>query len=60
MNKNEKSSMFLIEKLDALEWDMKLLNTSVTITHTPLRTLMSMIKADVVLPSRELLRRVYP
>jgi len=59
MNHSKKSRMFTIEKLVALEWNLKLLNTSVTTTHTPLRTLRSMVKANVVLPTRDMLDNVY-
>ena len=39
MNKKEKKHVFPIEKkLAAIEWRLKLLKTSVKITHAPLRT----------------------
>jgi hypothetical protein len=56
MNQSKKP-MFSIEKLIALEWNLKLLNTSVTTTHTPIRTLRSIIRANVVLPTRDMLAR---
>jgi hypothetical protein len=47
-----KNHMFPIEKkLAALEWNLKLLNTSITITHTPIRTIKSLVNVNVVLPA---------
>jgi len=60
MNQRKKDYVFPIEKkLAAIEWNLKLLNTSVTTTHTPLCTLKSMIKANVVLPTREKIEQIF-
>lgn len=59
MNQKNKRYSFPIEKkLAAIERNLKLLNTSVTTTHTPLRTLKSMVKANVVLPTRHILEKI--
>jgi len=59
MNQKNKRYRFPIEKkLAAIERNLKLLNTSVTTTHTPLRTLKSMVKANVVLPTRHTLEKI--
>jgi len=59
MDLRKKAHPFPIEKkLATIEWNLKLLNTSMTTTHTPLRTLKSMIKADVVLPTKDALQNV--
>ena len=53
------SHTFLIEeKLAALEWNLKLLNISMTITHTPVQTLKSMVKGKIVLPTIEKLEKI--
>ncbi|MEM1566494.1 MAG: hypothetical protein QW510_05365 [Candidatus Bathyarchaeia archaeon] len=46
------------EKLAALEHALKLLNTSVTVTHTPLRTVKSMVKGNIVYPTIEKLEKL--
>lgn len=46
------------EKLAALEWSLKLLNTSVMVTRTPIRTIKSMIKGYVVLPAIQKLGKI--
>ncbi|MCK4313142.1 hypothetical protein KAU92_04955 [Candidatus Bathyarchaeota archaeon] len=59
MNQEKKRYTFPIEKkLATIEWNLKLLNTSVTTTHTVLRTLKSMIKANVVLPTRDMFEKI--
>lgn len=59
MNQRKRGHSFLIEKkLNAIEWNLKLLNTSITTTRTPLRTLRSMIKADIVLPTSDTLQKI--
>lgn len=59
MNQRKNGHSFPIEKkLAAIEWNLKLLNTSVTTTRTPLRTLKSMIKADVMLPTKDVLQKI--
>lgn len=59
MEKNNKNQIFPIEeKLAAIEYSLKLLNTSITITHTPLRTLKSMIKGNIVQPTIEKLEKL--
>jgi hypothetical protein len=59
MNQSKKPYIFPIEKkLAAIEWNLKLLNTSVTTTHTPICTLKSMVKANVVLPIRDILEKI--
>jgi hypothetical protein len=59
MNQKKKDYTFPIEKkLATIEWNLKLLNTSVTTTHTPLCTLKSMIKASVVLPTKDVLEKI--
>ncbi len=45
------------EKLAALEHALKLLNTSITITHTPMRTLKSMVKGNIIQPTIEKLEK---
>ena len=55
----KQKKIFPIEKkLATIEWKLELLKTSVTTTNTPLRTLKSMIQADVVLPARERLKKL--
>jgi hypothetical protein len=59
MNQNKESHIFPIErKLAAIEWNLKLLKTSVTTTHTPICTLRSMLRGNVVLPTRDVLDKV--
>jgi hypothetical protein len=59
MNQSKKPYVFPIErKLAAIEWDLKLLKTSVTTTHTPVCTLKSMVRANVVLPTRDILVKI--
>lgn len=59
MNQRKKRHTFPIEKkLAAIERNLKLLNTAVTTTHTPLRTLKSIIKADVVRPTKDMLQKI--
>jgi len=59
MGKRKSNYAFPIEeKLAALEWNLKLLNTSVTITHTPIQTLKSMVKGNIVLPTIEKLEKI--
>jgi len=55
MKKNHISS--IEEKLAKLEHTLKLLNTSITITHTPLRTLKSMVKGNIIQPTIEKLEK---
>lgn len=51
MEKDKKNHVFPVEKkLADLEHSLKLLNASVTVTHTPLRTLKSMVKGNMVQP----------
>jgi hypothetical protein len=55
----KKNYVFPIEKkLAALEWNLKLLNTSITITHTPIRTVRSLVNGNVVLPAVEKLEKL--
>jgi len=59
MNQKAKDHVFPIEKkLAAIEWNLKLLKTSAGITHTPLRTLKSMIEVSVVAPTGSFLREI--
>jgi len=59
MNHKEKDHVFPIEKkLAAIEWNLKLLKTSAEITHTPLRTLKSIIEVSVVAPTENFLREI--
>jgi len=59
MNQRKKDYVFPIEKkLATIEWNLKLLNTATTTTHTPLRTLKCMVKANVVLPTRDMLEQI--
>jgi hypothetical protein len=55
---NQRKIFPIEKKLAAIEWKLELLKTSVTTTNTPLRTLKSMIQADVVLPTRERLKKL--
>ena len=53
MNQKKKARMLPIEeKLEAIIWNLKLLKTSAQITHTPLRTIKSMIQVSVVAPTQ--------
>jgi hypothetical protein len=55
----KKSHVFPIEKkLAALEWNLKLLNASITITHTPIRTVKSLVTGNVILPAIEKLEKL--
>ena len=59
MNRKEKTRVFPIEeKLAAIEWNLNLLKTSADITHTPLRTLKSMIQVSVMVPTQNFLREI--
>jgi len=59
MSRKKKKSGFPIEKkLAAIEWKLELLRASVTTTHTPLRTLKSMVQTDIILPTRNLLKEI--
>jgi hypothetical protein len=55
---NQRKIFPIEKKLAAIEWKLELLKTSVTTTNTPLRTLKSMIQVDVVLPTRERLKKL--
>jgi len=46
------------KKLAALQWSLKLLNTSITTTHTPIQTMKSMVKGNIVLPIVEKLEKL--
>lgn len=57
--KKEKRQIFPIEKkLVTIEWNLQLLKASATVTHTPLRTLKSMVQASVVKPTHSMLREI--
>jgi hypothetical protein len=59
MNQKRQKYLFPIEKkLAAIEWNIELLKASVEITHTPIRTLKSMVQASVVIPTQDLLRKI--
>ena len=59
MKQKKKNRAFPIEeKLAAVEWNLKLLKTSAEITHTPLRTLRSMIQVSVITPTQSLLQEI--
>jgi len=59
MNQKKEKYVFPIEKkLAAVEWNLKLLKASAEITHTPLRTLKSMVQASVIVPTHNLLREI--
>jgi hypothetical protein len=59
MKQKKKNRVFPIEeKLAAVEWNLKLLKTSAEITHTPLRTLRSMIQVSVMTPTQNLLQEI--
>ena len=59
MNKKKRNRVFPIEeKLAAVEWNLKLLKTSAEITHTPLRTLKSMIQVSVMAPAQSFLQEI--
>ena len=54
----KKKQVFPIEeKLAKLEHALTLMNTSITVTHTPLRTLKSMVKGNIVQPTIEKLEK---
>lgn len=60
MKKNIEISGSSVErKLATIEWNLGLLRASVTTTHTPLRTLKSMVETDVLPPTRNLLLKVF-
>jgi len=60
MSRKKKRIVFPIEKkLAGIERNLKLLNTSVNTTHTPLRTFKSIVKASVVLPTRSTLEKIF-
>ncbi|UCH32045.1 MAG: hypothetical protein JSV05_01225 [Candidatus Bathyarchaeota archaeon] len=55
----KKRRIFPIErKLAALEWKLELLKASVITTRTPVRTMKSMVHADIVLPTRNLVHEL--
>ena len=59
MKQKKKNRVFPIEeKLAAIEWNLKLLKTSAEITHTPLRTLRSMIQVSVMTPAQNFLQEI--
>jgi len=59
MNKKKEKSVFPIEKkLATIEWKLELLKASVATTHTPLRTIKSMVQADIKLPTQNLLKKI--
>jgi hypothetical protein len=59
MKQKKKNRAFQIEeKLAAVEWNLKLLKTSAEITHTPLRTLRSMIQVSVMAPTQNFLQEI--
>jgi len=59
MYQNKKPYTFPIEqKLADIEWNLKLLKTSVTTTHTPITTMKSMLKGNVVLPTTGILDKI--
>ena len=59
MKQKKKNRVFPIEeKLAAVEWNLKLLKTSAEITHTPLRTLRSMIQVSVMAPTQNFLQEI--
>ena len=59
MNHKRQKYVFSIEKkLAAIEWNLKLLKASAEITHTPLRTLKSMVQTSVIFPTHNLLREI--
>ena len=56
---SQKKRNFPIEKkLAAIEWNLKLLKTSAEITHTPLRTLKSMIQVSIMAPTQSFLQEI--
>jgi len=59
MKQKKRNCAFPIEeKLAAVEWNLKLLKTSAEITHTPLRTLRSMIQVSVMAPTQNFLQEI--
>ena len=59
MNQKKQKYIFPIEKkLAAIEWNLELLKASAEITHTPLRTLKSMVQTSVIVPTHNMLREI--
>jgi hypothetical protein len=59
MKQSKKPYTFPIEKkLADIEWNLQLLQTSVTTTHTSIATMKSMLKGNVVLPTTNVLERL--
>ena len=59
MNQKKKARMSQIEeKLEAIKWNLKLMKTSAEITHTPLRTLKSMIQVSVMAPTQSSIQEI--
>jgi len=59
MNQKKEKYVFPIKKkLAAIEWNLELLKASAEITHTPLRTLKSMVQASIIAPTHSLLREI--
>jgi hypothetical protein len=55
----KKRCSFPIEKkLAAIEWKLELFKASITTTRTPIKTVKSMIHADIVLPTRNLVHEL--
>lgn len=59
MTHNRQKHVFPIEKkLATIEWNLELLKASAEVTHTPLRTLKSIVKASVVDPTANILHEM--
>lgn len=56
--KKERSNFPIEKKLAAIEWNLELLKASVVTTHTPLRTLKSMVETEVLPQTRNLVSKI--
>ncbi|UCG37344.1 MAG: hypothetical protein JSV64_03470 [Candidatus Bathyarchaeota archaeon] len=55
---NKKRPLPIEKKLAAVEWKLELLKASIATTHTPIRTLRSMVQASVMLPARNAIQKI--
>lgn len=60
MNQNKRNRGFPIEqKLANVEWNLRLMKTSAEITHTPLRTIKSMLQVSVIAPAQCFVQEIF-
>ena len=57
-SKKERSDFPIEKKLATIEWNLELLKASIVTTHTPLRTLKSMVETEVLPSTRNLVSKL--